>query len=712
MAAIGPTPTQLQPQPATVEQPVRPFVLPGGPVPQPVVAGTPVPPVAAAPVPEAPPALKPLLTEAVGRPEFFQLTPQGQREVVRRLIDANQGGAYSGLSPAAQERVFQTIIGDPEIRGRAFGEIKKAPGLAERAAREAPAIAGGLAGGVAGTALTGTPIGGILGATAGAGGAEAVTQRVVGEPVQPGRIAARAGEALGGEIAGRTALRLVGNVLAPFSRTVRGPATAGQRALATLSPHAPAPEQGMLGTAGVRGLAGAMGVKELPIRPAQATESRALEILQNVAEGSMFGGSGLTRLRDVVEPDILLRGAADLIESAGPLMDADQLAAALTAGIENRIEARNLVIRPLYNAIDTAAPGLTADVTALKAFAKPLAQQAKRLRGVGQALSVDDDLARLATLPDTIPFADMSELRSRLLAAQRALEATPGASTKDSGRLARLVALTDDATSQALQSQRPDLLPIWRDANKLVKEREKELNSRFIRGLVRAADPERVGAGGGKPEALINSVFRSPTTARQVRRALGKGSQEWQGLQRGYVSTLLEPNPKTGQIVGKELRAKLVKTGDTLREIEPQLRKRLFEFAEAAVQQQRVGSRVGKVGIQLIQFGPAAAVGGALLTFNPSALGEPGVAGPLVAAILAPSMIGRLLAHPVAGRLLIKGMKASPATREVAGMLGQLATIAARESQALESLGVEPQLRPQEIQPPRPPGPLGARTAG
>lgn len=657
--------------------------------------------------------------DIVGRREFFDLTPQTQRQVIRQVTPG-----FAQLTPQGQDAAFQAIVTDPGLRARAFGGLTAPPSPAEKALREVPAVAGGIGGALAGAALTGgSPVGAAIGGGLLGAGAEAATQKAAGEPLQPARIAQRGIEAVGGEIGGRTVARVAGRVAAPF--VGKAGSAAAREDVAALEAAAPRVQQGALGPSGVRGIAQRLGVKEQVVRPAQLTESKAIGALQNIAEGGILSGGELRRLATEVEPQVLLDRASSIAARAGKELDPDQLAAAFKAGIEKRIDARNIAIGDLYSQIDEATgivrkqvpvtrvadTGLVtpngkpitrvvtdlverdvspvnASVKKLKEFAAPLARQAKRLQMIGSESVADREILRIAALEDEIPFTFVAELRSRLLTTRRELETAIAPNRKAIGRIKKLIGLLDDSAESALSDQAPDLLPIFRRANELVTKREVDLNNRLLRGFVRSVDPEKVGvAGGGKPEALLKQVFRSPTTLRATRKALGAESAEYGSLIRGFVSDLLAPEAD-GRISAKIIQGRIAKRISILNELPLNIRKAVFAFGRAAQRQQSEVTGIGKVGIQLLQFGALGAAigsaGSAALNLDASGFEDPRVVGGLVTVILAPNIIGRLLTNPVTAKLVVKSMQLSPQSRAAAGAAGQLLGAVQRIADDLE----------------------------
>ena len=672
-------------------------------------------------------AVKTDFMDVVGRPDFLGAS-SGEQTAVLRILSPGLAKDNRKL-----EALRQLIVADPDVKAKAYGTVSQPPGFVEQAkgvARRGAPIVGGALGGIGGGALTGGPLGALLGAALGASGAELGAQQVTGEETDLGRAAEEGAWGAAGEAGGRLALAATSKVLAPFLR--RAPKGAAEEAFARLEPYAPVAEPGALGPIGPRGIAGAQGMRELPMRPAQASESRAIDIMQNIAEGSIFGGKRLQKMAEEIEPQVLLDAVDDLVESAGPQMDADQLAAAVISAQEGRLGARNVLIQPLYNSLDDATGIVTtqvpvektvtvrdrfgnlvkqnvtemverevspvnANVIALKKFAEPLARQARRLQKIGSAGVGDDEIIRVADLTDEVPFSDVAELRSRLLTTQRTLETQPGANKKAIGRLKRLISLTDEAAETALEEQAPGLLGTFRSANEMVKQREKELNNRFIRGLIRQANPDMVGvAGGGKPEVIVNTVFASPTRARAILTMLGDGNAtkgmatpEWKALQRGFVTRLLAPDPATGQFSGKVMKAALAKAqkAGVLDVLDPRLKRDMVSLADAAMRQQsKQASGIGKLAVQ---FGQATALtgGGAAILFDKERLKNPAVVGPMAVTLLSPIVLGRMLTNPLTARLLIKGARTSTFQKGMAGVTGQLSQAAAR---AYSELGMEP----------------------
>lgn len=327
----------------------------------------------------------------------------------------------SGFLPqsAAEWERFGLEAGLSMVGGAAAGALAGPPGAAVGAA-------GGATTGVL-RALGVRALGAGIGAAAGS---------LVAEPLDPSEEPLKRAGITGGTGAAGEALGVVGNRVL-FGGVFRGSITPeGKHALAL----------------GLRGT------------PAQLTRSRALDIMENVAEASLLGGGkiGAARQESVDAAFALVKEFHATFPKAGEL-------------------ATESYTRLLYRLI----PDFGVDITAVKKLAAEVAAQsgqispgARQLTNIILDLGGSIDTTGLSPSAqkflsaqglNTIPFEQAQRLRSHFLGVSRQItsELKPHEASSAARRLAGAL---DDAIEAGATAKSPEALIRWRTANEFVKQ--------------------------------------------------------------------------------------------------------------------------------------------------------------------------------------------------------------------------------------------------
>ena len=351
-------------------------------------------------------------------PDFFNLSEAGQIEVIKRM-DAD----FATMSGEAQVMVLGRLREASEAE-RADPTPSKT--FTESAVEAAPKILGGVA---LGLATGGTSIPVIAGAVAvGAGGGEAlrqVGQHVAGDPDAP-RTSLEAAKGIGGaaleeglgELAGGYVIRGVAKVLAPFAKKI--------------TPEA-------------RRVMDAFGKKLRPfLTPAEATESQALDIMENIGDKSLIGGGKFAEFR-LRRGKVLDDVADDLIDQFGERVTPDQFGEIFVAAVNNKRATVKPVEDMLYNNVRQMVGGTEealVPTASLKRFAEPLTGVAEELGGIEASMAGDDLLSAVMDLPDTLSFDAALDLRSRLAAKVREMSII-NKSAPAVGKTKKIISLID-----------------------------------------------------------------------------------------------------------------------------------------------------------------------------------------------------------------------------------------------------------------------------
>lgn len=626
---------------------------------------------------------------ALRDPTFYKL-PKAEQLKALQTLDPQGFGAMSGDQQEA-------AIGK-------LGELRASPGFFERLMESTvkdpaflAATGASLAAGPAGLGTAGT-----IAAVGGAAGAARTAQRLIqgrglGPALAEGGVeglTAASGEAGGRAVVSGLA-KAAGPVAGAFTRAVTPEA---ERALTFLEPYAAKATNSVIGKI--------LRLKRPTLLAGEATESGVIDAIQNIAEGSFFGGPKIQAFKRVEQPALFERALDDVLTKFGERADPQQVAAAFRASVSGQLDATDVLVGPIYRTVEGLAKDVKVSTAALKDFARPYADSAVAKTGI-EAENTGHNLARdILKLPDQISFEEARDLRSALLTSRRTFDVqNKAAAARKIGVAKRLTKLADGAVEDALRQQAPDALPLWRDANRTLRTEQKRLNNAVIRRLVRISDPALAGVpGAGKPEELARSLFtrNNVTAIRKVRDALGDASPEFQRLQRLYIDDTVAratgPDGLSGQRLNELLIGKSGLGMDALREAVPDAGSRgsLLEFANALrVAQARPGSTTGRMFIQLAQFGAlVGALGGGVAAATGAVAPENRrvVIGAPLMVLLGPEVLSRMLTNEFTSKLLIKAVRMSPGARSAAGLVGRIAQ---------EAGSIELQMK-RERQPPTP----------
>ncbi|MDA3834240.1 MAG: hypothetical protein PF495_12685, partial [Spirochaetales bacterium] len=197
--------------------------------------------------------------------------------------------------------------------------------------------AGATVGSVAG--VPGGPAGMILGATLGGAAGESYKQlgQHLGEPEAAPKTSLEAAKKIGmagtksaaEEVVGIAGGKVIGKVLAPFSKTITDDARIAYDVLDKYMPKA----------TGLKPVSRSLGKKVPAILPAEMTEHRGLDILHNIAEKSIIGGRSIADYKNIVRRGAVEDMVDDLADSFGKQVDADVLGETITDLISTKFKA-------------------------------------------------------------------------------------------------------------------------------------------------------------------------------------------------------------------------------------------------------------------------------------------------------------------------------------------------------------------------------------
>jgi hypothetical protein len=152
------------------------------------------------------------------------------------------------------------------------------------------------------------------------------------------------------------------------------------------------------------------------ITPGIGSDNRYIDVLENVAEKSLFGGGKIIKSRKGAENLMTNEVGAfiDTFSDATTRVNAGQLA---IDAVQNSLDAFRANAKVRYDALTTAAKGVTVDISSTKKIAEKLLKEAKPTE-----LLEKDGIKVLQTiknLDNTVSFSVANNVRSKLLGVSR-----------------------------------------------------------------------------------------------------------------------------------------------------------------------------------------------------------------------------------------------------------------------------------------------------
>ncbi len=635
---------------------------------------------------------------------------EAQRIIRQKIGEIGEPGGPITTGEELEEAQIREA-GREEIRG-----IIRIQAAKERAIEEAPEVIGGIGGG-----LIGAPIG-QAGAIAGAGlgGAagkayQQLYKRISGKEVPETALEAAKEIGISGarqaafEAGGRLVIGTAGKILAPFSKTVTPEAKIAQETLNKYMPKE---------TSKLRVISRLKGERIPSVLPAEATENRTLDLLENISEASLIGGKKIADFKNIIRPKAINNMVDDLVNTFGKEADPDMIGEAFVMAVEKRLKPSRLVATTLYNTVDELVKPLTKqipvtkqvqtsflDVTgkpimkeiteiitqepfstlSLKNFVKPLVIKAREIGSIEAKNAGDDLVMAINNLPDNISYGAIQDLRSRLISrVDEFLILNKKAPAI--GKAKKLIGITDSIIGTTLKKENPEALALWRQANKLYKEGSKQFNNQFIRRLIKESIDK------GNPEVIAEKIFkpRAISNIRKTKAAIDEGT--WKQLKGWHVQNILKKSTNTeGELTGKtfwnQMFGKAGMGEQTMKEIyKPHELKALKDTAIALkVIQKKQGEGIGRMWIQLTQAG--AIVGLMDERSRPFSMVVLG----------APIIMSRLFTNPIAAKWLIQGAKLPAKSPQAGAILTKLSDLAFKIEREMKISG---ELKPttEEIQ--------------
>ena len=437
---------------------------------------------------------------------------------------------------------------------------------------------------------------------------------------------------------------------------------------------------------------------EQPLLPSEATENRALDIMDNIAEGSLFGGGKISRFK-ADRAKLMEEAADDIIDQFGARAQPDVTGDLFVKVLNHRIKPSRALSKTLYNKLDdmvkptmTSKPvsdmvdtglvdgagkaimrpvagvtevpvgGVKIPLKSAKKFVEPFLKDIEELGGLEAANAGDNLVKIISGMDDSVDFTVAKELRSRLISVADEL-AISNPKAQAIGKSKQLVNLIDDAMGKTLKAENPEAYAVWREANKVYKEGSKIFRNKFMKRLVKMAEDN--------PHQVAPAIFK-PRNIKSIVRAKeamgGVDTPAWKNLQSAYTQDLMaKATPKGKGVQGADLEHALFgKAGmgeKALKEIyTPKQLSTLKEFTNAlkVTQQGKEAEGIGRMAIQFTQIGALTQI-----TRAP---------GKAVAILASPLFLSHAFTNPKIAKWLIHGMKAPAGSRVAADAFTKMAS--------------------------------------
>lgn len=395
------------------------------------------------------------------------------------------------------------------------------------------------------------------------------------------------------------------------------------------------------------------------VTPGTALDFRSLDLLENIAEASLFGAGKLRSVKQQTR-SLMQESVEEFAETFASRASKEDIGEVLQHTIEQGADAFRAAGRVKYRRVDKLASGINVPTFGIKRAMQAVADKSKK--GLGSA-AIKRISRRIEELGDVESFASLQELRSDLLAVARSSTDLVAGKAQGAGKF--MANRVDMAMANAAKNLNPEALVAFREASAFWKQGKQTFNSSFIKGLARK-----------DADVVYQSAVRDgrPLLIRKLRETIADPNV-WKDVQGQFFADTLSKAADTGGIVsGESLLKQLKKFGEpALKELFPDGSANTFRnLARALKLSQQAASEEG-TGRLFIQF----TQGGALL--NLAGGGPLPTASALV--LLAPPTMARLFTNRTIARWLTIGLKAPPGSSEAIRASAQV--VAAMQKEGL-----------------------------
>jgi len=391
----------------------------------------------------------------------------------------------------------------------------------------------------------------------------------------------------------------------------------------------------------------------------QLTENKFIDLLDNIARGSLTGGGILAQTVKATEKavtklkDVVLKR---LGKESSKFLTEEELGQVLSNHIESGRVAFKAVSGKLYNTVDNEIGQAIVNPTKLVQELGRIQQEGLKRVSNPIVQAVTRDIQKIVTnSQNNLTFETATSLRSSLLERARDLGDTVGAG-EAKRVLNGLAASLGDSIDDAGRILNPKAQKLWRVANKFFKENITTFENDFVEKLVSTSkDVTRLGqifTDLGNPkqiQAVLNAVKRASLVNKDL-----PFSKAMQQIRQGFLDNAFgkATNPATGQVDFNKLLTAF-KPNERVGEISKQIfnplqLKRLDRLLQTGSQALTApGGGTGAFG--LAQLGAAVGLPAALAT------GATKAASLSLGVLLAPRFIARAVTSDTITNLAVKG---------------------------------------------------------
>lgn len=428
--------------------------------------------------------------------------------------------------------------------------------------------------------------------------------------------------------------------------------------------------------------------------PGQATESYALDYLENVAESSIFGGARMAKFK--AGQEVVVKNIADnLSDSIAKEMPAEEVGNLIKSAVDNKIDAFRVVGRGLYKKVDDLAGGAMINTKPLKIEAakilkqmrptvetitsevpvesiildetgKPFTELAEQISKTELMPSLKNRstvklLRDFQNLPDKVPFSYLQQWRSDLL--QVGYQPSDLIPSRTAGTAKHFAKQIDDLFSQAEGGLSDEALVSLQRANQYWRAGKERFNSSLVKAVAAK-----------NPEAVLGRFLKTGdiTDIRAMKKIVGP--EIWSNVQGAYVRNLLY-GPE-GIVTGKKLTTSLHNMGrPTLNELlGPEMTTELHNLANIIQLIEKRPTRIGGgMMIQLRQSGALMQLAGAITATQTQ---MPGLQTTGLGFLIGPEALAQLFTRPAGIRYFTKGLTTNATSAEAIRLAARITELA------------------------------------
>jgi len=420
---------------------------------------------------------------------------------------------------------------------------------------------------------------------------------------------------------------------------------------------------------------------------AKVTKSRALDILENVAEESFTGVGRMAALKETAEgtAENVIR---NFVAATDTGVGRSQLGSIMQDAIEEGTESFGMAAKGLYKVVDNlTAPTLRLDsltgkqalvaggvnINRLKILAGAMLKQTKKGLPSGKSRSL---LKSIIDKPNSVPWEDAQILRSDLLGVTR--QTTDLVSGKATGLARKLSGELDGAMQEASKELAPDALKAWRRANSFYKAGKGRFNDAMLKTVIKQS-----------PDAAVDVLLRqkTPSSINKIMK-LVKTKEAKSAIQHEFLEQVMRASADdvTKELSGARILTKLKNFDKGRGNLHALFRgnKDLGEFRKAArvlsTLQKKQPTKIGALGVQIAQTGAVLSLASTvpLVAFGQEGIGK-AVGGGSLLILFAPGVLSRALTNPRIVNAMLKGSKIPRAAGASTKFMIRLSALMAKE---------------------------------